>query len=142
MFSKIASALGAAVIVGGAMLGLTAPAQAESAPGCGPVTQIGSTAHITSGGTTIGSVKQFKGCNKNWAYVYVWDSWMAKHGSNHIRAGIWTRTSDGAVDYAGHDGSRQELWSNGANTLSVCTYAAGSVFGSGYNASGSTSEHC
>lgn len=136
--------IGAVVLAAAALaMTFTGTAQAETNPKCpSGVTQMGATKYLKHAGETVASLKQFKGCNKNWAYVYVWDSWMAKHGSNHIRVGIWTRTSDGAVDYAGHDGSRQELWSNGANTLSVCTYAAGSVFGSGYNASGSTSEHC
>ncbi|SMD25121.1 hypothetical protein [Lentzea albidocapillata] len=136
--------IGAAVLAAAAIaMTFTGVAQAETNPKCSSgVTQMGATKYLKHGTETVASLKQFKGCNKNWAYVYVWDSWMAKHGTNHIRAGIWTRTSDGAVDYAGHDGSRQELWSNGANTLSVCTYAAGSVFGSGYNASGSTAERC
>jgi hypothetical protein len=134
-----AATLAAAAIA----LTFTGAAQAETNPSCSSgVTQIGATKYIKSGSATIASVKQFKGCGKNWAYVYIWDSWKAKHPTNHIRAGIWTRTSDGAVDYAGHDGTKQELWSNGANTLSVCTYAAGNVFGSGYNASGSTEERC
>jgi hypothetical protein len=140
MLKKIsATALAAAAIA----MTFTGAAHAETNPKCSSgVTQIGSTKYLKHGSETVASLKQFKGCNKNWAYVYIWDAWKAKHPSNHIRAGIWTRTSDGAVDYAGHDGTRQELWSNGANTLNVCTYAAGEVFGSGYDASGSTDERC
>ncbi|MFJ5985055.1 hypothetical protein [Lentzea sp. NPDC092896] len=140
MLKKISvTALAAAAIA----MTFTGAAHAETNPKCSSgVTQIGSTKYLKHGSETVASLKQFKGCNKNWAYVYIWDSWKAKHPSNHIRAGIWTRTSDGAVDYAGHDGTKQELWSNGANTLNVCTYAAGDVFGSGYSANGSTDERC
>ncbi|HUQ57230.1 hypothetical protein [Lentzea sp.] len=136
--------IGAAVLAAAAVaMTFTGSAQAETNPSCSSgVTRMGATKYLEHGGETVVSLKQFKGCNKNWAYVCIWDSWKADHPSNHIRAGIWTRTSDGAVDYAGHDGTKQELWSNGANTLSVCTYAAGSVYGSGYSASGSTEERC
>ncbi|MET9628782.1 hypothetical protein ABZX92_15090 [Lentzea sp. NPDC006480] len=135
--------LSAAVLAAAAMgMLFTGSAHAETNPRCGSVTQIGSTGYMKSGGTTIASVKQFKGCNKNWAYVYVWDSWRANHRNYHIRAGIWTRTSDGAVDYNGNDSGAQELWSSGANTLGVCTTATGEVFGSGFSYSGHSDERC
>ncbi|ANZ42128.1 hypothetical protein BBK82_45550 [Lentzea guizhouensis] len=135
----VAAALAAAALA----MTFTGTAQAEYNPACkSGVTQIGATKYLKHGSETVASVKQFKGCNKNYAYVYVWDSWHAKHPNNHLRAGIWTRTSDGAVDYTGHDGRAQELWSRGANTLGVCTYAAGNVFGSDYSVHGSTEERC
>ena len=46
----------AALFLGVAMSG---QAQAESAPGCGPVTQIGSTAQVGDNGQKWASVKQF-----------------------------------------------------------------------------------
>ena len=98
-------------------------AHAESAPGCGPVTQIGSTAYIDPGGGPVASVKQFKGCGKNWAYVYVWDSWMNKHRSFEVLTAIRPDGADpvGAVRAR----NKQEVWSKGTNTLSVCTRASG-----------------
>ncbi|WP_434442734.1 hypothetical protein [Lentzea sp. E54] len=136
--------IGAAVLAAAAIaMTFTGTAQAETNPKCSSgVTQIGKTGYMKHGSATVASVKQFKGCGKNWAYVYVWDSWRATHGNYHIRAGIWTRTSDGAVDYSGNDSGAQELWSNGANTLSVCTTAVGQVWGSGYSVSGGTDERC
>ncbi|KOV85044.1 hypothetical protein [Nocardia sp. NRRL S-836] len=136
--------IGAAVLAAAALaMTFTGTAHAERNPACpSGVTQIGATKLLKHGSETVASLKQFKGCDKNWAYVYIWDAWHAKHPTNHIRAGIWTRSSDGAVDYNGHDGRSQELWSRGANTLNVCTYAAGDVFGSGYDAHGSTEERC
>jgi hypothetical protein len=141
MFSKIASTLGAAVVVGGAMLGITATAHAESAPGCGPVTQIGSTAYITSGGTNIGSVKQFKGCGKNWGYVYVWDSWRANHRTYRLYAGVQVRGAEFPSGYNSVE-NKQELWSYGTDTLDKCTKGYGSIVASSYSDGVETEERC
>ena len=128
MFSKIASTLGAAVVVGGAMLGIAAPAHAESAPGCGPVTQIGSTAYITSGGNNIGSVKQFKGCGKNWAYTYVWEGFRSSHNSWYVCTSVAKEKpgNDELVDL-NCTSNKADNWSSGANTLSDCTHAVGNI---------------
>lgn len=52
-----------------------------SAPSCSSTVQIGSTATLTVGGQTFASVKQFKGCAKNWSYVYVWAGYRSAHRS-------------------------------------------------------------
>lgn len=144
MFSKIASTLGAAVVVGGAMLGITSPAQAESAPGCSSVTQIGSTAYITNGGTNIGSVKQFKGCNKNWAYTYVWEGFRSSHNS-------WFVCTSIARERAGENpllmdlkcqSNKADNWSEGANTLADCTHAVGKIEWGSNNRNARTSTRC
>ena len=117
----------AALLLG---LATSGQAQAESAPGCGPVTQIGKTGHIGDNGQTWASVKQFKGCGKNWAYIY---TWADAHGSGApytpelIVIEKWASTS--AREPYGHEGLRkgryrqQELWSAGTNTLNTCTSA-------------------
>ncbi|MGC9669434.1 hypothetical protein ACNTMW_23120 [Planosporangium sp. 12N6] len=104
---------------------VTAPAYAESAPGCSSTVQIGSTSYITVGGSTFASVKQFKGCNKNWAYVYVWSSYRSSHSHWEACAAV------GNVDNSALEGTKcnysnpVEVWSSGTNTLSNCTQAIG-----------------
>ncbi|MFC0434255.1 hypothetical protein [Kutzneria buriramensis] len=117
------AAVAAALTVAGLGSGV---AQAESAPGCSSTVQIGSTAYITYGGETIASVKQFKGCNKNWAYTYVWDQFRSKHSDYVIASYI-----DGGSDPLGYTVSAKgarENWSYGTNTLSICTRADGWVW--------------
>ncbi|MGW6933056.1 hypothetical protein ACWGE0_23565 [Lentzea sp. NPDC054927] len=105
-------------------------AQAESAPGCARVTQIGKTGYIGDHGQKWASVKQFKGCDKNWAYIYTWDSVHgggAPYTPEMIIIEKW-----GSVDSRepyGHAGQKsgryrqQELWSSGTDTLNTCTSA-------------------
>jgi hypothetical protein len=117
------AAVAAALTVAGLGSGV---AQAESAPGCSSTVQIGSTAYITYGGETIASVKQFKGCNQNWAYTYVWDQFRSKHSDYYVASSI-----DAGSDPLGYQVSGRgahELWSSGTNTLSVCTQAAGAIW--------------
>ncbi|WP_434444492.1 hypothetical protein [Lentzea sp. E54] len=100
-------------------------AHAESAPGCGPVTQIGKTAYINGDSSGAwASVKQFKGCGKNWAYVYVWDSFVSRVGDFQVATWVETTTMNG---YVKAPRNQQAVWSKGTNTLSVCTRAAGSM---------------
>ncbi|SER82195.1 hypothetical protein SAMN05216188_11617 [Lentzea xinjiangensis] len=131
--------IGATVLAAAAVaLTCTGTAQAETNPACpSGVTQIGATKYLKSGSATVASVKQFKGCNKNWGYIYVWDSWKAGH-PNFIATVAITR-GDGEID--GNSGGRgqQEVWSRGANTLQYCTMAYGTVSG-GY--AGFTEERC
>ena len=81
-----------AVVAAAATALITGTAQAESNPACGSVTQIGATAYVKNLDTTVASVKQFKGCGKNWSYVYVWDQWIASHGRDFI---LRTQQEDG-----------------------------------------------
>ncbi|MDX8031485.1 hypothetical protein SK803_14765 [Lentzea sp. BCCO 10_0856] len=129
-----ATVLAAAAIA----LTFTGSAHAETNPKCpSGVTKIGSTKYIKSGSATVASVKQFKGCGKNWGYIYVWDSWKASHG-NFIAAVTITR-GDGGIDENSGSRGQQEVWSNGANTLQFCTMAYGTVSGGG---AGFTNEVC
>jgi hypothetical protein len=115
------------VLAGALFAAMLSPgmAHAESAPGCGPVTQIGGTAYIDEGGGPVASVKQFKGCGKNWAYVYVWDSYHNKGNNYYVTVGVLTPNgTQGYVKGANRD---REVWSKGTATLSVCTQAQGTM---------------
>jgi hypothetical protein len=109
---------------------LAAPAHAESAPGCSGTTQIGSTAYVTVGSSTYASVKQFKGCGKNWAYTYVWASYRKAHSHWEACASIAkmassTSTNGSLMDLNCDYSNPVEVWSFGANTLANCTQAVG-----------------
>jgi hypothetical protein len=120
------AAVAAALTVAGVGAGV---ANAESAPGCSSTVQIGPTAYITYGHENIASVKQFKGCGKNWAYTYVWDQYRSKHTDYTIDTYI-----DGGSDPLGYQVSSRgarELWSDGEPTLGICTRAAGALWVSG-----------
>ncbi|MEV4675335.1 MULTISPECIES: hypothetical protein [Actinomadura] len=121
-----------------AVVGIPAVANAESAPGCSGTVQIGSTAHIYSGGQTFASVKQFKGCGKNWSYVYVWEGYRNSHSSWNACAAVGdnnTRTLEGTQCRT----KAKEVWSLGTNTLAHCTQAIGWIPN---GASAKTSERC
>ncbi|MDX8031144.1 hypothetical protein SK803_13025 [Lentzea sp. BCCO 10_0856] len=141
MFIRIASAVGTVALATGALLGIASPANAETNPSCSRVDQIGSTAYIKSGGTTIASVKQFKGCNKNWSYTYVWEGFRNSH------SGTWwacsgVSTSGGLQDYKCGGNHQKEVWSSGANTLSVCTKAYGQLEWSNGEGAAATDQRC
>jgi hypothetical protein len=135
--------LAAALLAVTASTFLATPAQAETNPNCGSVTQIGTTAHIVIGGATFASVKQFKGCNKNWGYVYVWQAWRDSHSNWDMCAAIGIIEGAPPYDLVGlscsYSTRKAEQWSFGTNTLSVCTRAVG-FFPD--KASGETSVRC
>ncbi|MFC4058573.1 hypothetical protein ACFOWE_09725 [Planomonospora corallina] len=141
-----AAAVGALVLP--MLAGFGGPAHAETNPYCSKVTKIGSTARITSGGKTFASVKQFKGCNKNWAYVYVWGSWRDSHRSWNACASVTTRSGSRTTVEGPRckSGRFTELWSYGTATLSKCTRALGWIGHGPFPGSGdrkaSTSERC
>ncbi|GGM59602.1 hypothetical protein GCM10012275_33400 [Longimycelium tulufanense] len=131
--------VGATALALGGTLALAAPASAETNPYCSSVTKIGSTAYVTHNGQKIASVKQFKGCGKNWAYVYVWESYRKTHKS-------WETCASIAVGKTLQDlrciSNKAENWSAGANTLNKCTVALGSVPSQSGQKYGKTSERC
>ncbi len=109
-----------------------APAQAETNPSCGSVEQIGTTAYLkATGGQTFASVKQFKGCNKDWGYVFVWEKWRTDHPStNYSICAAVAVGSAAPYDYKGSTvctptGRRVEVWSKGTDTLTQCTRGYG-----------------
>jgi len=135
-----------------AALGLTlalspaSPAQAETNPACpSGVTKIGTTGYVTIRGFTFASVKQFKGCGKNWGYIYVWESWRDSHTKWNMCVGIAVGT---AKPYplegvrCDTDTTRVEMWSYGTDTLSVCTHALGTFPDAAGMVPGKTSIVC
>ncbi|SER57084.1 hypothetical protein [Lentzea albida] len=134
--------LAAGAVVAAALSTTAGTAQAESNPSCGSVTQIGATAYVKNGSTTVASVKQFKGCGKNYSYVYVWDQWISSHGRDFtLRTYVQTPPNLTHGYKTGARGQR-ELWSGGADTLDQCTRAHGEVDGSSYFLFAKTSERC
>ncbi|GGU54864.1 hypothetical protein [Lentzea flava] len=124
-------------------------AHAETHPTCGPVTQIGKTAYIKKDrNTTWASVKQFVGCNRNYAYIYVWDSAMSSglRFTPKIVIEKW-----GGPDHhepygfaGGKTGAsrQQELWSGAGDTVNECTSAHGELIVGGSTHQVSTDIRC
>ncbi|MEV6238601.1 hypothetical protein [Lentzea sp. NPDC051838] len=134
--------LAAAAGVAAAATLLTGTAQAESNQYCDRLTQIGSTAYVKNYETTVASVKQYKGCGKNFSYIYVWDQWIASHGRDFtLRTHISIRPNNSRGYTTGARGQR-ELWGSPADTLDVCTRAHGEVDGSSYFLFAKTDERC
>jgi hypothetical protein len=135
--------IGAAVLAAAAVaLTFTGSAQAETNPSCSSgVTQMGATKYIKSGSATIASVKQFKGCGKNWGYIYVWDSWRANHKTYSIFAGVAVRGAEFPAGWNRAE-NKQELWSYGADTLTKCTKGYGSIVATSYTGGAETEERC
>lgn len=129
---RILAAAGLAVP---AALALSGPAYAETNPHCEDSVQIGATAYVTVGGQTAASVKQYKGCGKNYAYTYVWQQYRATHGSYQVCTSIVTgRTLRDLQCSSGKD-----VWSLGADTLAECTRALGGISDVAQN---KTEERC
>ncbi|MEU8263467.1 hypothetical protein AB0C02_22925 [Micromonospora sp. NPDC048999] len=118
---RILAAAGLAVP---AALAVSGPAHAaEINPRCTSSVQIGATAYVTVGGQTAASVKQFKGCGKNYAYTYVWQQYRDTHGKYQVCTSIVTGNT--LRDLQCSNGV--EVWSLGANTLAECTRALGGI---------------
>ena len=120
-------AVTAALALPAALVG-SGTAQAESAPGCASTVQIGNTAYLNEGGQTFASVKQFVGCGLNWGYIYVWQGWRNTHSTWDMCIAIVDKATgaiEGPLCGGSYDG-QVELWSEGTNTVNVCTTAIGS----------------
>lgn len=119
----------ALLITAAAVLAMLAPgvAHAETPPGCATAKKIGSTSYVKFGdGETMASVKQFAGCGKNWGYVFVWESWAAKHDLFHVTAAVVTNDNVSHGKVVGRVGQR-EVWSKPTDTVTRCTRALGRV---------------
>jgi hypothetical protein len=125
--SKIAKTAAIAALALPILVGTAGSAQASTPSGCSSVTQIGSTAYITVSGATMASVKQYKGCNKNYAYLYVWEGYRSTHSTwNACVSVVITKGRDHTLQDPNCGGIKPvELWSSGASTLSDCTQALG-----------------
>ena len=128
MSSKIASAVGTGLLAVSGMVLTAAPASAETNPHCSDSRQIGTTGYIKSGGATIGSVKQFIGCGKNWSYTYVWDSFRSSHSSWEVCTSVAVGRSApyDLRDLMCHT-KKKNNWSSGASTVNACTHAIGNI---------------
>ncbi|MCU1681428.1 MAG: hypothetical protein JWQ81_2167 [Amycolatopsis sp.] len=107
------------------LVGVAGTAQASTPAGCSSVTQIGSTAYLTVGGQTMASVKQYKGCSKNYSYLYVWDGYRSTHSSWQACTSVVTNGGHTLEDENCGGSKTVEIWSFGASTLSQCTQALG-----------------
>ncbi|MEO6762679.1 MAG: hypothetical protein ABIO03_04125 [Umezawaea sp.] len=131
MLRRMASGLGAFAIATTAALTLAAPAHAETNPRCADSTQIGATGYLKlDGGRTVASVKQFKGCGKNYAYTYLWQEFRGKGLRPCAMVGVGSDTATARTEgnYCA-PANAAEAWSYGTNTLSQCTFAIGWVWG-------------
>ena len=123
----------ALIAAGALLLGLVTTGEAQAAehpPGCTRVTQIGKTAYVGDHGQKWASVKQFKGCDRNWAYVYTWTETHnagAPYTPKLLSIEQWAHKD--AHEPYGHPGlvkgkyRQKELWSEGTYTLGDCTSA-------------------
>ncbi|MBW8818455.1 MULTISPECIES: hypothetical protein [unclassified Streptomyces] len=134
----LSTSIATLALAAGLVISTSSPAAAESSPSCGSVVQIGDTAYIKAGGQTAVSVKQFKGCGKNWAYAYLWQSFRDTHSSWRIGAGV--QTSSRVLGFNLSTGN--EVWSDGTNTLDVCTQAYGVLTWNGSDYEGWTDTRC
>ncbi|MET9729399.1 hypothetical protein ABZZ79_01660 [Streptomyces sp. NPDC006458] len=135
--STVAAAL---ALAAGTVIGTSSEASAATAPGCSDAHQIGNTAYITtSSGETAASVKQYYGCNKNFGYVYVWQSFRDTHSSWRIFT--WINTTPGT--YLGLMSTTGiEVWSNGTATAQMCTRAGGLIEFGSYSFQAYTDTRC
>ena len=107
------------------LIGAAGTAQASTPSGCSSVTQIGSTAYVTVSGQTMASVKQYKGCGKNYSYLYVWEGYRSTHSSWDVCTTVLANSHDIMDVSCGATQNPVEVWSFGASTLSQCTQAMG-----------------
>ncbi|MDR3082365.1 MAG: hypothetical protein LBV60_15810 [Streptomyces sp.] len=121
VFAKLATVAALAVPM---LVAVPGAASASTTSGCSSVTQIGSTAYLNVGGQTMASVKQYKGCGKNYSYLYVWEGYRSTHSSWNVCAAIVTNGGHDVQDPQ-CDRNVVEIWSSGAATLSQCTQALG-----------------
>ncbi|GIG62985.1 hypothetical protein Lfu02_73570 [Longispora fulva] len=123
--SKIAKIATVAALAVPILIGAAGTANASTPSGCSSVTQIGGTSYLTVGGETMASVKQYKGCGKNYAYLYVWAGYRSHHSSWDACASIVTDGGHTIQDVNCGGPNPVEVWSFGASTLSQCTQALG-----------------
>jgi hypothetical protein len=144
MLSKTTGVIGAALIALGGVVMTAAPAgAAETNPHCRDSVQIGSTGYITVNGQTAASVKQFKGCNQNYGYVYVWDGFRNSHSRYEICAAVRvTGEARQGVQCSDARTNAREKWSLGTPTMGECTRADGTLSFGSVEVSGRSSERC
>ncbi|WP_306303448.1 hypothetical protein [Streptomyces sp. TP-A0874] len=89
---------------------------------------------MVRGGVTVASVKQFYSaeCERNYGYLWVWESFRAGHGDYDVSIGIYSYSQDEIVGKRSWTNSNdQEYWSKGTDTVAECTAAIGSLRAAG-----------
>ncbi|CAL9501139.1 hypothetical protein [Streptomyces sp. enrichment culture] len=126
-------------LAAGTVVATSGSASAATGPSCSDAYQIGSTGYITVDGATAASVKQYysPSCNKNYGYVWVWQSFRNSHAHWFVSAGVLT-TSNNTNHASQGDWNVTEIWSGAASTTSSCT--AGYGFLDVTNADGTSSS--
>ena len=71
------------------------------------------------------SVKQFKGCGKNYAYIFVWDSFARQVGDFQITVAM--DVAEHIQEQRTYPRNQQEGWSGGTASLTQCTRAVGAL---------------
>jgi hypothetical protein len=123
--SRIAKMATVAALAVPILVGAAGTAQASTPAGCSSVTQIASTAYLNVGGQTMASVKQYKGCGKNYAYLFVWAGYRSTHSSWNACTSVVTNGGHSLEDQNCGGSNPVKIWSFGAATLSQCTQALG-----------------
>lgn len=120
----------------------TGTASAASGPSCSDAYQIGTTGYITVDGATAASVKQYysPSCNKNYGYVWVWQSFRDSHSYWFASASVVT-TSDSIAHASEGDFNVTEIWSGAASTTTSCTKAGGFLDVTTSSGSSSSGDH-
>lgn len=105
-------------------------AKAQAAGVCDDAYQVGATAYIDRAGAHAASVKQFYSpdCNRNYSYVWVWQSFRDKVKDYDVSAGVYSYASDKVTGQAAWNATNnQEFWSLPADTVKDCTAAIGTL---------------
>ncbi|GAA2596146.1 hypothetical protein [Streptomyces axinellae] len=103
---------------------------AKAAGVCDDAVAIGTTGLIKRNGTTIASVKQFysKKCKTNYGYVWVWESFRKTAKPYDVTTGVYDYTGDKTVGKTAWKATtKQEFWSEQANTVDHCTSGVGTL---------------
>lgn len=103
---------------------------AQAAGVCNDAYQIGDTRYVKRGGQIAASVKQFysKNCNRNYGYMYKWESFHKKHPVISANIGVFNFRTQELVGLRSWSSTRaRTFWSNPADTVRDCTAARGAL---------------
>jgi hypothetical protein len=124
----ISAALACMAMIAVLLVATPASAADPLPPDCSSGYQIGSTATVKWQGATIASVKQYYSsqCRKNWAYLYIWESF--RNQGYGWGTSAWISDRSGRV--YGEQWVRNNINSFSArvSTVNLCTHAAAEVW--------------
>ena len=112
--------------------GVPSAASADIKPsGCSDGYQVGATKTINLNGVTAASIKQYwsPNCQKNWAYIYVWQQFIDSLGSNQSWSFSVALEKQSGTRLGSVSGSApaREKFSTPKSTGGVCTAAWGKL---------------